>query len=145
MIVSLALAIQALVPPAPPPPPLPRVITPQPLTLPPQDWTNLPTLRLVRASPDRPALSDFVRDEVRSGRCNAQTQSATGFSVIVTVALLVTPQGLVRRTLPRAIGCPSVEQYAAGLAFSRAMGNTDVGDMNVDGWYKTSMVFTWRA
>jgi hypothetical protein len=112
-------------------------------SLPPQDWSALPTLRFERTVGDNPALADFVRAEVRQGHCAAQRATATGWTISIDIALLVTPQGLVLRTVPRAIGCPSVEQYAAGLAFSRAMGNVDTDGMASDGWYRMSMAFTW--
>ena len=114
-----------------------------PAPLPPQDWAALPPVRFVRPMVDSPALADFVRAEIRNGRCAAQRRTDTGWTVTVDVAVLVTPQGLVRRTLPRAINCPSVEQYAAGLAFSRATGNIATDGMTTDGWYRTSLVFSW--
>ena len=128
MIRALALMTQAAIP-AP--------------ALPPQDWSTLPTLRFERTIGDNPALADFVRAEVRQGHCAAQRATAAGWTISIDIALLVTPQGLVRRSVPRAIGCPSVEQYAAGLAFSRAMGNVATKGMASDGWYRTSMAFAW--
>lgn len=128
LLVARIAAVQAVATPAP---------------LPPQDWSTLPTLRFERPVAERPALADFVRSEIRNGRCAAQRQTDIGWAVTVDVAVLVTPQGAVRRTVPRAIGCPSVEQYAAGLAFSRATGNTVTDGMTSDGWFRISMAFSW--
>ncbi|MDE0879493.1 MAG: hypothetical protein OSB00_12650 [Sphingomonas bacterium] len=146
MIVFLALTAQALAiveEPAAAPPPTDTAVTATPAPMPPQDWTMLPTLRLAKPVVDSPALAQFVRGEVASGRCSAQRPIGTGYSLKIEIAVLVTPQGLVRRTVPRAIGCPSVEQYSAGLAFSRVMGNVLTDGLKSDSWYRTSMAFAW--
>lgn len=112
-------------------------------TMPPQDWSTLPTLRFAKSVVEVPALAEFVRGEIKNGHCAAQRATAGGYALSVDVAVLITPHGLVRRTIPRAIGCPSVEQYAAGIAFSRAMGNVATDGMTEDGWYRTTMTFSW--
>ena len=128
MIATILLALQA----APPPP------------MPPQDWGTLPTLRYVRPANDDAALASFVRGEVQAGRCAAARATPNGWTASVDVAVLVQPDGIVRRTTPRAIGCPSVEQYAAGIVFSRARMNIDTTGIVTDGWYRTTLTFAWR-
>ena len=127
MIAALALLFQAA-----------------PVPLPPSDWSTLPALRYLHLAPDDPTLAAFVRSEAKAGRCTAARQTPSGWSLAVDVAVLIQPDGMVRNTLPRAIGCPSVEQYAAGIVFSRARGNVDTGGAGADGWYRTSLAFSWR-
>ena len=45
---------------------------------------------------------------------------------------------------PRAIDCPTVEQYAAGVILG-ARDAIDVVDADTDTWYRTSMTFTWAG
>lgn len=112
--------------------------------LPPTDWSSLPTLRYVRSAGEDATLANFVRGEVKAGRCAAAALAPTGWSLTVDVAVLLQPDGIVRRTIPRAINCPSVEQYAAGIVFSRARNNIDPPGTGADGWYRTTLTFTWR-
>ncbi|TPG12736.1 hypothetical protein [Sphingomonas oligophenolica] len=130
MIAALALMAQAATAPAAAP-------------LPPPNWSTLPSIRFVKPVIASPRLADFVRAKIRHRRCAAQRRTNTGWVLTIDVAVLVTPQGLVRRTVPRAIHCPSIEQYAAGLAFSRATGNIATEGLVTDAWYKTSMAFAW--
>lgn len=130
MIAALALMAQAAT--APAAAPLLR-----------SNWSTLPSIRFMKPVIDGPRLADFVRAEIRHGRCAAQRRTSAGWGLTIDVAVLVTPQGFVRRTVPRAIDCPSVEQYAAGLAFSRAAGNIATEGMTADGWFKTSVAFAW--
>ena len=119
-----------------------QVALPAP-SLPPPDWSLLPTLRYVRSPAESPALADFVRAEVRGGRCAAQRPTETGWAITVDIALLVSPAGAIRRSVPRAIDCPSVEQYAAGLVSSRARGNVATDTIATDTWYRTALTFAW--
>ncbi|MEG3165072.1 hypothetical protein U1701_10735 [Sphingomonas sp. PB2P19] len=113
----------------------------------PQDWSTLPILRLRRpaSSSDLSArdLSAFVRAEVAAGRCAAATSSIQGWSLTIDLAVLATPAGRVRRVTPRAIHCPTVEQYAAGLVLGSARDNVDVRGALTDTWYRTNMTFAW--
>lgn len=116
-----------------PPVPVPT----QPLAVPPTDWALLPELKLQRPWRDQRALSDYVRDEVRAGRC-----AAPGNGVRVDLVVLVAANGQVRRIIPRAINCPTVEQYASGL-MSR-MARSNVAPPAEEGWFRTALVFAWR-
>ena len=128
MIAALLLAAALQVE---PPPAVPT----QPLATPPADWSTLPALTTKRRLPDTRTLSDFVRDEVAGGRCAVEGRSLT-----VHLAVHVAAGGQLRRIVPRAIDCPTVEQYASGLVSRMARGN--VPAPAADTWYHAAMVFT---
>jgi len=115
------------------------------MAMPPQDWSTLHPLPYSRDPDDGASLSSFVRAEVQAGRCNAATLSPQGYVLKVDLAVLVGPAGQPRRVVPRAIACPSVEQYAAGLVSSMARGNIAPGTTDSDAWYRTSLTFSWPA
>ena len=124
----------------------PPVVPTQPpiaAPLPPQDWSMLPILRVRRPASDMPDLAAFVRTEVAAGRCAAAASSAQGWVLKIDLAVLATPGGQVRRITPRAIDCPTVEQYAAGLVLGTARDNVDVRGAQSDTLYRTSMTFAW--
>jgi hypothetical protein len=107
-----------------------------PLPSPPEDWSQLPELRLKRRQPDPGALSFYVRDEIRAGRCAAESP------LRVDLAVLIAATGQLRRIRPNAIGCPTVEQYASGLVMRMARGN--VSPPLEDRWYRISLTFAWQ-
>lgn len=137
MIALLALLAQ-IAPPAVVPV-QPTIVAP----LPPQDWSTLPIMRVRRPAADLPDLSAFVRAEVEAGRCATAHASPQGWTLKIDLAVLATPGGQVRRITPRAINCPTVEQYAAGLVLGTARDNVDVRGALADTWYRTSMTFAW--
>jgi hypothetical protein len=116
-----------------------------PMPMPPQDWSALHPLPYSRDPDDGANLSSFVRAEVKAGRCNAATPSPQGYVLKVDLAVLVGAGGQPKRVVPRAIACPSVEQYAAGLVSSMARGNIAPGVADADTWYRTSLTFSWSA
>ena len=120
---------------------VPTRTVPPPVPAPPTDWSALPDLRFVRPSPIPATLSQFVRDEVAAGRC-ASAQRTAGGEYMLTVSLMVRvgPNGTVYEVVPRAIGCPTVEQYASGVVSRMARGNV----APVAGWFRTSVVFAWQ-
>ena len=100
---------------------------------PPADWSALPALRFARR-PDPPvALNGFVRGEIAAGRC---VLSRTTSTLHLGLAVLVA-DGAAVRILPRAIGCPTVEQFAAGLLSGLARGRLD--GACAAGWYRTTL------
>lgn len=139
MIAALLIAAQTVAPPSVVP--TPQAIAAVPL--PPRDWTTLPLLRLRKPAAALADASSFVRAEVAAGRCAAATRAAQGWSLDIDLAVLVTPAGQVRRITPRAIACPTVEQYAAGVVLGTARANIDPQSAETDAWYRTSMTFTW--
>lgn len=112
---------------------------------PPQDWTALPVLRFRRPVSAAADAAAFVQSEVGAGRCLRATRTPQGWSLAIDVALLASADGRVRRVTPRAIDCPTVEQFAAGLLLGSARDNVDMRGAAVDTWYRTSMAFAWKA
>ena len=111
--------------------------TSPPAHIPPDDWTALPELKLQRREPETRALAQYVREEIRAGRC-----VATASPLRVDLAVLVASDGQLRSIRPRAIGCPSVEQYASGIMLRMARSN--VPPPGEDRWYRTAVVFAWQ-
>ncbi|WP_287459440.1 hypothetical protein [Sphingomonas sp.] len=134
MILLAALLLQLQAPPAPAPAP---VIAP-----PPADWTQLPDLPLARHWPSGASLSPFVQAEVAAGRCAAAQRGSDGYVLRVDLAVLIDNAGTVRRIVPRAIGCPTVEQYSAGIVSRVTRDN--VPTPQSDTWYRTALTFSWR-
>lgn len=113
-----------------------------PLPMPPQDWSALRPLPLTREVDESANLSSFVRAEVKAGRCAAATAVTQGWVLKIDLAVLIGPGARPRRVVPRAIACPSVEQYAAGLVSSMARSNLSPA-IDTDTWYRTSLTFSW--
>ncbi len=133
MIAALLLALQTVTPPVVMVPVPPRV------AMPPQDWSALPPLPIRKPASN----SVYVRSEVLAGRCDKAVRTAQGWSLTVDLAVLATPDGRMRRVTPRAINCPTVEQYAAGVILGAARVPIDVPDTESDIWYRTSLTFAW--
>lgn len=107
-----------------------------PVPMPPADWTTLADVPYLRPSAMSADLSHFVRDEVRAGRCTVSARTLR-----VDLAVFVAASGRARRIVPRAIDCPTVEQYASGLVSRMARGN--LAAPGADTWYRTSLTFAW--
>ncbi|MES2986289.1 MAG: hypothetical protein V4808_00140 [Pseudomonadota bacterium] len=102
------------------------------------DWDALPPLPY-RAPPLVTAdMQAFVAREARANKCPSQSAEMR-----VDVAVLIDESGGVRTTVPRAIQCPSVEQYAAGLVAGFARGNLLPRMATGEQWYRTSLTFTF--
>ncbi len=147
MIGLIALALQAVSQPAAPPvhsvpAPMPTAASP---TAPPQDWSTLPPLRMRKSATALANTSAYVHGEVAAGRCAHVVRTAQGWTLTIELAVLSTPQGRIRRVTPRAIDCPTVEQYAAGVILGSARDSLDLSDAETDAWYRTSMTFAWGA
>lgn len=132
LLLQAAVASAHAVAPAPGASPAPPAL--------PADWSALPRLGTLPRTAD--ALSDYVRDEVRAGRCAAAVDTPAGQQVSVELVVLVSGEGAVRRILPRAIGCATVEQYATGLA-SRLIRRT-LAAPGSDTWYRATLDFAWE-
>lgn len=130
MILALLL-IQAEQPPAPPP------------ALP-SDWSAMIQLPYVAPRQVTPQVTNFVAGEIAAGRCATVRPSDGHYVVRVEVATLVATDGTVRRIVPHAIGCPTVEQYAVGLVTGFARGNLIPSGRASDTWYRTAIVFDWH-
>lgn len=113
------------------------------LPAPPTDWSALPALRLT-AAPDYPAImTKFVRDEVAAGRCTAALIDGKPGLKIDLVVLVGAGTSEVTRIVPKAINCPTVEQFAAGVVQKAARGNIAGAAPIADSWYRTGMTLTW--
>jgi hypothetical protein len=113
------------------------------LPAPPTDWSALPPLRL-STTPDYAALmTQFVRNEVAAGRCAAPPAVAGKVSIKVDMVVLVSRSGDALRIVPKAINCPTVEQFAAGVVQKAARGNVAGAPPTTDSWYRTGMTLSW--
>ncbi|MFC3580117.1 hypothetical protein [Sphingomonas hylomeconis] len=109
----------------------------------PTDWSLLAPLPYVATPQQAPALANFVAGEITAGRCPIARPADGRYVVRVEIATLVGADGVVRRTVPRAINCPTVEQFSAGLVLSFARGNLQ--RTTTDQWYRATIVFDWNA
>ena len=105
---------------------------------PPQDWSALPLFPLPRAGVVTDA-SAFVRAEVEAGRCGTTAVQ----EMAAPVAILVGPSGAVSRIVPRAIGCPNVEQYTVGYLLSLTRGGPGSAMPPRPGWYRLTVNYRW--
>ncbi|WP_374945144.1 hypothetical protein [Sphingomonas sp.] len=124
------------------PPATPSAATPV-APRPPQDWSRLAPLRFVAPPRPDPGVSVYVRSETQAGRCAATTRTADGWALRVDMAALVGADGRARQIIPRAIDCPTVEQFAVGLMSRTTRDNVDAAGILADIWLKTSLTFAW--
>lgn len=112
------------------------------VAMPPQDWAPLPVFPLPRVASTTDG-STFVRGEVEAGRCKAPPVQPDGTRLVATVAILVGPGGTVSRIVPRAIGCPTVEQYTVGTLLSLTRGGPGGSLPPAPGWYRLTVPYRW--
>lgn len=107
---------------------------------PPHDWSALPVFPLPRAG----QVSDgvpFVRAEIAAGRCKTAEGAENGLTA--PVAILVGDGGRVMRIVPRAIDCPTVEQFTVGLLLALTRGGPGSATPPAPGWYRLSVSYAW--
>ncbi|WP_084581550.1 hypothetical protein [Sphingomonas azotifigens] len=121
MIATLLLALQA---------PAPQI-----------DWPSLAPLPYRSEPQISPDMLAFVANEVTTRKCPLAI--GPGLTLTVDVAVLVDPQDNIRTTVPRAIQCPTVEQYAAAMVAGAARGNLLPRRASADQWYRTTVTFAW--
>jgi len=109
--------------------------------LPPFDWSSLPAFPLPRAAVVTDGTS-FIRREL-SERCGGGIDLAQTRQYAMTVAILVAEAGRVRRVTPRAVGCPTVEQYTAGYVLSLTRGGPGSLTVPSPGWYRLTITYRW--
>jgi hypothetical protein len=108
----------------------------------PIDWNGLAPLPY-RAPPIVTAdMQAFVQREVAERKCPVAPAAAQ--TVTVDVAVLVDASDGIRVTVPKAIQCPTVEQYAAALVAGFARNNLLPRTTPSEQWYKTTLTFTWK-
>ena len=111
----------------------------------PSEWAALPPLPYATAPQMTPQLNAFVGGEVAAGRCAVPKRPDGHYVVKVDVAAWIDGTGMIRQTVPHAIACPTVEQYAAGLVAGFARGNLAPRPSATDAWYRATIVFDWRG
>ena len=106
------------------------------------DWKGLAPLPW-RTPPVLTAeMQAFVQREAVSRKCPLPAPG----TITVEVAVLVDEASGIRTAVPRAIRCPTVEQYAAALVASFARGNLLPRTGAAAGqWYRASLTFTWKS
>jgi hypothetical protein len=104
-------------------------------------WDRLPAMPWEQTPQVTPDLTRFVIDEVKAQRCPAPRSRTRIMTMDADVAVLLQADGTIRATVPRAINCPTVEQYAAGLIASFARNNLRE---SAEGWYRATVTFRWR-
>lgn len=130
-MIALFLALQA------------AAVSAAPAPAPPTDWSTVPPLRLAN-QPDYAALmTQFVHDEVTAGRCAAPPAVGGKVSINIDMVVLVSPAGDALRIVPKAINCPTVEQFAAGVVQKAVRGNLGGAAPVTDSWYHTGMTLSW--
>ncbi|MDF7775467.1 hypothetical protein P1X14_09425 [Sphingomonas sp. AOB5] len=108
------------------------------------DWTALPALPYRAPPVVTQGMHDFAHREVRARKCPLPKVAGPSQTMSVELALLVDGSGEVRTVVPRAIDCPTVEQYAAGLTAGFARNNLLPRSGAAEQWFKTTVTFTWR-
>ncbi|PZO79220.1 MAG: hypothetical protein DI632_04990 [Sphingomonas hengshuiensis] len=111
----------------------------------PIDWEALPPLPYRRTPRPTPQMTAFVLAEMKRTGCPQPIPVAGNAQLRVDVAVLIGDDHVVRATIPRAIRCPTVEQYAAGLVVSYARGNLVPRFVNAGSWYRAVLLFDWVA
>lgn len=111
----------------------------------PTDWSVLAPMPYATPPQMTAPLVRFVADEVAAGRCPIPRPTDGHYVIKVDVATLVGADGTIRRTVPRAIACPTVEQYSAGLVVSFARTNLQPHPGAADSWYRATIVYDWRG
>jgi hypothetical protein len=164
MMLAFLFLLQATAQGAPPPPAPSHPVVPHPVMPPtvvqapappaglplalPTDWSVLAPMPYIKPPEIAASLSGFVATEIAAGRCPIARPVNGHYVVRVDVATLIGADGIVRRTVPRAIHCPTVEQYGAGLVLSFARANIrtgGVGGVGGDQWYRATIMFDWRG
>ncbi len=140
-LLGLTAQLAQAIPLAPSTPVAPAV--PAPAARSPIDWQALPPLPYRRTPRPTAQMAAFVRAELRRTGCPRPVPVAGRTQLQVDVAVLIGEDHVVRATIPRAIDCPTVEQYAAGLVVSYARGNLAPRFVNAGNWYRAVLLFDW--
>lgn len=107
------------------------------------DWTALPSLPYRRTPRMTSRMMAFVAAEMRRGACPPPAPADGRMQLRADVAVLIGNDGVVRATIPRAIDCPTVEQYAAGLVVSFTRSNLVSRLAHAGNWYRATILFEW--
>ncbi|MDJ0275629.1 hypothetical protein QLH51_02250 [Sphingomonas sp. 2R-10] len=138
VLLGLGLQVSQVTPPAPP-----ADAQAAPVVRSPIDWDALPPLPYRRTPRPTAQMTAFVLAEMKRAGCPRPIPVAGNNQLRVDVAVLIGEDHVVRATIPRAIRCPTVEQYAAGLVVSYARGNLVPRFVNAGNWYRAVLLFDW--
>ncbi|KTF67648.1 hypothetical protein ACNFJ7_17360 [Sphingomonas sp. HT-1] len=105
------------------------------------DWRALAPLPYRSTPVITPEMLAFVANEVTTRKCPLAI--GPGVTLALDVAVLVDAQDGIRTTVPRAVQCPTIEQYAAAMVASSARGNLLPRMATADQWYRATVTFTW--
>lgn len=108
------------------------------------DWAALPALPYRTPPQLAPQMTGFVVRAVRTGHCPTPPAEQGSRKLIVDLAVLIDEEDEVRAVVPRAINCPAVEQYAAGLVSGFARNNLLPRRADGGQWYRASLTFSWK-
>jgi hypothetical protein len=109
----------------------------------PSDWSTLAPMPFREVPKVSSAMTAFVANEVATGHCVVPKPADGHYVVSLDIIALVGRDGSVKKFVPRAIQCPTVEQYGVGLVTSFARDNLLLGTGNGDSWYRTTLTFDW--
>lgn len=118
-------------------------VTPVPAPTTAIDWATLPDLPFRDAPQLTPAMHEYVKAHSRINRCRLRRTVDGRPAMRIEVAVLVHPEDGVRTAIPRAVGCPRVEQYAAGLVTGFARNNLTARTTTAEQWYRATFTFIW--
>lgn len=141
LILALAAAEQQAPAATPAPAPAPPAAPGQRAGI---DWTTLPDLPYRQVPQMTPAMNAYVQGQARVRKCRTRRTTDGRPAMRVEVAVLVHPEDGVRASIPRAIGCAVVEQYAAGLVTSFARNNLAARTSTAEQWYRATVTFIWN-
>lgn len=108
-------------------------------------WEAMAPLPYRTPPPISPAMSRWVAGELVRGKCPVPRPVGGRHILRVDVAVLISSESTVRASIPRAIDCPTVEQYAAGMVSSFARNNLLARAGDGSGWFRASVTFDWPA
>ena len=108
------------------------------------DWAKLPDLPYRQPPQMTPAMNAYVAGQARVNKCRQRRTVDGRPAMRVEVAGLVHPVDGVRTSLPPAVGCAAVEQYAAGLVSSFARNNLAPRTAAAEQWYRATVTFIWK-
>ncbi len=120
-----------------------EIVVPVPLVMPAIDWATLPDLPYRQPPHMTAPMHSYVKGQVRARKCRARRLVDGRPAVRIEVAVLVSPEDGVRASVARAIGCATVEQYAAGLVSSFARNNLAARSGGAEQWYRATVTFVW--
>lgn len=110
--------------------------------LPPQDWNTLPKAEFRQSWRINPSAISDVIYLAQTGRCNPLWIRSDELGFRIPIVMYVAPDGSIRQLGVISIGCKSIENYTASLAWKKFRPKPFVGSEPL--WYQTSIQFSWK-